>query len=148
MTAPHRLRTSPARSHHWAWMALLLTVVPALGFGTASPIPAQAQGRAMPPPPQSRPTVFDPDPTSCVADSIRQAFKRQLQPFQDQGEAVLASLRAVQAEMTLASLRRCVQRGLMVKAEAIKLARELGLTDSTTGQALVPDQTSPASTRP
>jgi len=105
--------------------------------------PLQVLGQGRPPVvlPQGRPQVFDPDPGSCVAEKMRATFQRQLEPFQDQGEAVLQQLRVVQAEITLASLRRCVQRGLMPEEEAIRLARELGLI-SAAGQG------ASASTRP
>ncbi len=48
----------------------------------------------------------------------------------DQSPAVLARLAQVQAERTLASLRRCVQRGLIPEAEAVDLAVELGLIEA------------------
>jgi hypothetical protein len=58
---------------------------------------------------------------------MRAAFQRQLQPYGDQDAAVLQRLKAVQAEMTLSSLRRCVRRGLMSEEEALSVGRELGL---------------------
>lgn len=89
--------------------------------------PASAQGRAIPQAPESKPPLFDPDPGTCNPDSMRTAFQRQLEPYRDQDAAVLKRLQAVQADMTLSSLRRCVRRGLMTEEQAVALGRELGL---------------------
>ena len=86
---------------------------------------------AKPPPPQSQPQYFDPDPSTCQAENIRRQHQNQLLPWQDQPPAVLARLRSLQAEMTIASLRRCVQRGLMPRQEALQLAGELELIPPT-----------------
>jgi hypothetical protein len=84
-----------------------------------------AQGRQQPPPPASRPTLYDPDPLTCQADSIRKEFERQLAPFADQSPAVLKRLRQVQAELLTATLQRCVTRGLMDQPTARTLTTEL-----------------------
>ncbi len=89
--------------------------------------PCSAQGRATPQAPPSQPQLFDPDPGTCRPETMRAAFQRQLQPYGDQDAAVLQRLKAVQAEMTLSSLRRCVRRGLMSEEEALRVGRELGL---------------------
>ena len=112
------------------------------------PLQAHAQGRNQPVLPQVRPQVYDPDPGSCVAERMRMSFQRQLEPFQDQSEAVLNNLRVVQAEVTLASLRRCVQRGLMPEEEAIKLAREFGLISARSTPPATGLQNASQSTRP
>lgn len=84
-----------------------------------------AQARNQPPPPASRPTIYDADPKTCQPDNIRRGFARQLEPYADQGEAVLQQLRKVQLQLTEASLRRCVAKGLMDEATARSLAAEL-----------------------
>ncbi len=89
--------------------------------------PGSAQGRATPQAPPSQPQLFDPDPGTCRPETMRAAFQRQLEPYGDQDAAVLQRLKAVQAEMTLSSLRRCVRRGLMSEEEALDVGRELGL---------------------
>ncbi|MEB3320461.1 MAG: hypothetical protein VKI63_05935 [Cyanobium sp.] len=128
------------RLGRFALISLVIPLMPAIVMG---------QGRQQPALPANRPEIFDPDPASCVVEKMRMAYQRQLEPFQDQSAAVLQRLRSVQAEMTLASLRRCVQRGLMPEEEAIRLARELGLipaaSAASTRQA---PQGSGASTRP
>ncbi|MCP9836900.1 hypothetical protein KBY84_05255 [Cyanobium sp. N.Huapi 1H5] len=78
--------------------------------------------------PQAPVQYFQSDPQACQPDAIRAAYKAHLQPFADQSPAVLAQLRRVQDDMTLASLKRCVQKGLLTRPQASVLFRELGLT--------------------
>ncbi|MBM5820995.1 MAG: hypothetical protein FJ082_00630 [Cyanobacteria bacterium K_Offshore_surface_m2_011] len=78
--------------------------------------------------PQAPVQYFQSDPLACQPDAIRAAYKAHLQPFADQSPAVLAQLRRVQDDMTLASLKRCVQKGLLTRPQASVLFRELGLT--------------------
>ncbi|AFY27691.1 hypothetical protein [Cyanobium gracile] len=78
--------------------------------------------------PQAPVQYFQSDPLACQPDAIRAAYKAHLQPFADQSPAVLAKLRRVQDDMTLASLKRCVQKGLLTRPQASVLFRELGLT--------------------
>ncbi|WP_216921056.1 hypothetical protein [Synechococcus sp. CCAP 1479/9] len=78
--------------------------------------------------PEAPVQYFQSDPLACQPDSIRAAYKAHLQPFADQSPAVLAKLRRVQDDMTLASLKRCVQKGLLTRPQASVLFRELGLT--------------------
>ncbi|KEF43452.1 MAG: hypothetical protein ER33_01530 [Cyanobium sp. CACIAM 14] len=89
-------------------------------------------GRAEPPdrpdPPAPRIRHFDSDPQACRPEAIGAAYRSGLLPYTDQPPAVLARLRRVQDDMTLASLRRCVQKGLLPRSEASRLFRELGLT--------------------
>ena len=87
--------------------------------------PVLAQNRQQPPPPASRPTLYDPDLSTCDSERIRTAFKQQLQPFADQGDAVLARLRQIQLEMTAKTLSRCVSRQLLSPDQAAQLSREL-----------------------
>jgi hypothetical protein len=81
-----------------------------------------------PRPPQSPVQHFDSDPQACRPDAIKAAYRAHLQPFADQSPAVLAQLKRVQDDMTLASLKRCVQKGLLTRPQASLLFRELGLT--------------------
>ncbi|MEB3355087.1 MAG: hypothetical protein VKM34_12790 [Cyanobacteriota bacterium] len=99
-------------------VAALFLAVPMALAATARPVPIS---------PPSQPQVFDPDPQTCQTETMRSAFARQLAPYADQGEQVLRQLRAVQAEITLASLRSCVRRGLMAEEEAVRLGREFGI---------------------
>ena len=78
--------------------------------------------------PEAPVQYFQSDPLACQPDAIRAAYKTHLQPFADQSPAVLAQLRRVQDDMTLASLKRCVQKGLLTRPQASVLFRELGLT--------------------
>ncbi len=84
--------------------------------------------RPMPPPPAAPTQYFDSDPLTCKPDVIRSSYRAHLLPYADQSPAVLARLRRLQDDMTLASLKRCVQKGLLPRKEASKLFRELGLT--------------------
>lgn len=116
---------------------------------SAAPMALAASARPVPKSPASHPQVFDPDPQTCQAETMRSAFARQLAPYADQGEQVLRQLRAVQAEITLASLRSCVRRGLMAEEEAVRLGRDFGIiapTAQTRGSSR-PTTNSP-STRP
>ncbi|MBE9153530.1 hypothetical protein [Cyanobium sp. LEGE 06113] len=94
-------------------------------LSSATVTPLAAQGRRSPAPPPSTPTIYDPDPLSCQAEAIREAFERHLEPFADQSPAVIARLRTLQGEMTASSLRRCVAKGLMQRDEANALYLEL-----------------------
>lgn len=130
---PPAARPNPAIRRWDRWLVAGLALV--VGLHSAGQ-PTRAQGRAMPQAPESKPQLFDPDPATCRPETIRAAFQRQLEPYADQGAAVVQRLKAVQAEMTLSSLRRCVRRGLMSEQEALGLGRELGLIAPTaTGAA-------------
>lgn len=100
---------------------LLFALLPALPPVLA--IPPERR----PAPPPAPVEHYDPDPSICRPQAIRNAFQKQLQPWSEQPQAVLAQLRQLQAEMTLATLRRCVRRGLMKEAEALAVARQLQL---------------------
>ena len=107
----------------WPRLTLLtaLSLLAALGGW----IPVWGQGRKQPPTPASRPTVYDPDLSTCNQELIRTAFHQQLQPFADQGEAVLGRLRQIQLEMTAKTISRCVKRQLLSPEQAAQLSREL-----------------------
>ena len=115
---PARICRVPGRSGSRA--VLLAWACISLACGTAT-----AQGRNQPAPPASRPTVYDPDPNTCQPDAIRRGFARQLEPYADQSEAVWMHLRKVQLQLTVASLKRCVAKGLMDEPTARALAAEL-----------------------
>ena len=99
-------------------------VVGVLGAGT-KPLLAQQD----PPPPEPRLKNYRPDETTCQGALIRSSFAKNLLPWADQPEPVLASLRQVQAEMTRATLASCVRQNLMTPAQAAALQKELGLGD-------------------
>jgi len=82
-----------------------------------------------PPPPEPRLKSYHPDETTCQGALIRSSFAKNLLPWADQPEPVLASLRQVQAEMTRATLASCVRQNLMTPAQAAALQKELGLGD-------------------
>jgi hypothetical protein len=123
----------------WLGLSGLAVGGMALG-GVAIATPVFAQGRNQPAPPASKPTFYNPDPATCQPEAIRSGFARQLQPYADQSEAVLQRLRRVQAELTIASLKRCVAKGLLDEPTAKALAAEL--VGTATPQAPAP------STRP
>lgn len=136
---PGPLQPNPWQRRWEARRGLLLAVLVLALSGEALRRHARAQGRPQPQPPPSRPSLYDPDPTTCQPEAIRSGFARQLEPYADQSEPVLQRLRQVQAQLTVASLRRCVAKGLMAEPAARALAAEL----------LEPrPQTSPPSTRP
>lgn len=109
----------------WAQLALLsaLSLQAALGLA-----PVWGQGRQQPTTPASRPTLYDPDLSTCDPEWIRAVFRQQLQPFVDQGEAVLAHLRKIQLEMTTKTLSRCVKRQLLSPEQAAQLSREFAVS--------------------
>ncbi len=94
--------------------------------------------------PEAPVQYFQSDPLACQPDAIRAAYKAHLQPFADQSPAVLAKLRRVQDDMTLASLKRCVQKGLLTRPQASVLFQELGLTLPGTVIPVAAPQPSPA----
>lgn len=101
----------------WLFLAPWLLQPGALAVpsdGIATPLPTRVER-------------FDPDPEVCRPQAIRDSFARQLQPWSDQPPAVLDRLRQLQLEMTRATLRRCVSRGLMDPTEATRLEQQLGL---------------------
>ncbi len=89
---------------------------------------SQADEPQRPQPPPPRVKYFDADPLACKPESIKTAFQAHLQPWADQSPEVLARLRQLQNDMTLASLRRCVNKGLLTREQGLVLFRELGLT--------------------
>ena len=99
-------------------------VIGLLGAGI-KPLLAQQD----PPPPEPRLKNYNPDETTCQGALIRSSFAKNLLPWADQPEPVLASLRQVQAEMTRATLASCVRQNLMTPAQAAAMQRELGLGD-------------------
>lgn len=117
-------------------LGLLLGLAP--GAGRTS------EAAERPRPPESPVQHFDSDPQACKPESIRASYKAHLQPYADQSPAVLAKLRRVQDDMTLASLKRCVQKGLLTRPQASVLFRELGLTLPGTVIPVAAPQPSPA----
>jgi hypothetical protein len=99
-------------------------VLGVIGAGT-KPLLAQQD----PPPPEPRLKNNHPDETTCQGALIRSSFAKNLLPWADQPEPVLASLRQVQADMTRATLASCVRQNLMTPAQAAALQRERGLGD-------------------
>jgi hypothetical protein len=106
-------------------------VLGVIGAGT-KPLPAQQD----PPPPEPRLKNYHPDETTCQGALIRSSFAKNLLPWADQPEPVLASLRQVQADMTRATLASCVRQNLMTPAQAAALQRELGLGDPPSAETL------------
>ncbi|WP_216902902.1 hypothetical protein [Synechococcus sp. CCY 9618] len=108
-------------------MILLPSVLGGLCWsGAASPGWTVEPERPQSPPPPTR--YFDSDPLACKPEAIRSSYRAHLLPYADQSPVVLARLRRLQDDMTLASLKRCVQKGLLLRKEASTLFRELGLT--------------------
>ena len=97
-------------------------VLGVLGAGV-TPLLAQQD----PPPPEPRLKNYHPDETTCQGALIRSSYAKNLLPWAEQPEPVLASLRQVQAEMTRATLATCVRQNLMTPAQAAALQKELGL---------------------
>jgi hypothetical protein len=89
---------------------------------------SQADEPDRPQPPPPRVQYFDSDPAACKPENISASFHAHLLPWADQGPEVMARLRQVQSEMTLASLRRCVLKGLLTRDQALALVKDLGLT--------------------
>jgi hypothetical protein len=100
-----------------------------LGVG-GKPLLAQQD----PPPPEPRLKNYHPDETTCQGALIRTSFAKNLLPWADQPEPVLASLRQLQVEMTWATLASCVRQKLMTPAQAAALQKELGLGETPGGE--------------
>jgi hypothetical protein len=117
-----------------ASLLLLLALGGALTAGRATAAPS----RPVPPPPRKE--VYDPDRATCQSDHLVSSFRQQMLPWADQPERVQERLRALQAEMLRASLRRCVERGLLSPGQASAVERQLALP-----AAGPPSSASPAS---
>ncbi len=112
--------------HPAASLLLVLALGGALAAGRATAAPS----RPVPPPPRKE--VYDPDRSTCQSDHLVSSFRQQLLPWADQPERVQERLRALQAEMLRASLRRCVERGLLSPSQASAVERQLALPASGT----------------
>ncbi|MFN7629849.1 MAG: hypothetical protein ACK5Q7_00690 [Cyanobacteriota bacterium] len=77
---------------------------------------------------ESKPKLYDPDPQACQMEVIRQSFRANLLPWQDQPAVVQQRLRQLQAAMTLDSLRECQAKGLLQPEQVKALVVELELT--------------------
>ena len=117
---PNRVAAAIQSLLHPLLCGVLLGLMP--GAGRTS------EAAERPRPPESPVQYVHSDPVACKPESIRASYKSQLLPYADQSPAVLAQLRRVQDDMTLASLKRCVQKGLLTRPQASVLFRELGLT--------------------
>jgi hypothetical protein len=113
-------------------------------MGAGVPLLAQQD----PPPPQPRLKNYHPDETTCQGALIRSSFAKNLLPWADQPEPVLASLRQVQAEMTRATLASCVSQKLMTPAQAAALQKELGLAEPPGAETLPQPSGTGAPNRP
>ena len=118
-------------------------VLVVLGAGV-KPLLAQQD----PPPPEPRIQKYHPDETTCQGDLIRSGFAKNLLPWANQPEPVLASLRRVQAEMTRATLASCVRQKLMTPAQADAMKKELGLDEPPGGDPLPQSSGTGAPNRP
>ncbi len=87
-------------------------------------LPAAAAEKPPPPPPHQK--IYDPDPEICKTSALQSTFQQQLLPWADQPATVQARLRELQLEMLRATLKRCVDKGLMSTEQATAIARELG----------------------
>ncbi|MEB3301551.1 MAG: hypothetical protein VKN56_06225 [Cyanobacteriota bacterium] len=77
---------------------------------------------------ESKPKLYDPDAQACQMEVIRQSFRANLLPWQDQPAVVQQRLRQLQAAMTLDSLRECQAKGLLKPEQVNALVVELELT--------------------
>jgi len=96
-------------------LAVLLPLSPARSIpsdGIETPLPTRVDR-------------FNPDLQVCTPEAIRRGYVSQMQPWADQPPAVVARLREVQLEMTRSTLRRCVSKGLMDRAQAEQLFAQL-----------------------
>jgi hypothetical protein len=120
MTRIHRRRRPPGASPagvppRWRldrW--LVIPVILVLAWG------AQLPG-------WTEPKRYDPDSETCQINVIRQAYRANLVPWEDQPAAVQQRLRQLQAAMTLDTLRNCQSRGLLSPVQVSALAKELQL---------------------
>jgi hypothetical protein len=63
----------------------------------------------------------------CIPVQAPQAFAQHLRPWADQPPKVLNQLRQLQAEMTRASIARCLSLGRLSPEQAKDLQTELGI---------------------
>ena len=113
---------------------LLLALLPLVA--TARPTAGLAQVRPYRPSlPSAQPARLDPDQEACLPARIEAAYRSHLLPWQDQPASVQQRLLEVQAEMTRASLARCLQRGLISPEAAAAVTSNLQLAPAASGQA-------------
>jgi len=106
-----------------SWAAGLAAVLAIGHAGTqAAPDP-----RRMPAAPASPVEHHDPDLQTCQPQVLLKAWSLQLQAYGDQPEVVLQRLRTLQRDMATETLNRCIQRGLLSRADARQLAQQMGL---------------------
>ena len=111
--------------------------------GVSTRAMAQSKPRQVAPPlPTTR--VYEPDEIACQQQTIENAYRRNLQPWADQPEEVLARLRTLQGEMTRSSLKRCVSKGLLSAEQARAVEQRLSLPTPVPG----PPTQSTSTTRP
>ncbi len=99
------------------------------------------------PPGWAEPKRYDPDPETCQEEVIRQSYKANLLPWEDQPAVVQQRLRQLQAAMTLDTLRNCQARGLLSPAQVTSLTTELQLQPPSGSETASPAP-SPSPTRP
>jgi hypothetical protein len=75
----------------------------------------------------AEPRHYDPDQQACQVEMIRNSFRANLLPWQDQPEPVQQRLLLLQKAMTVDTLRACQARGLLSPAQVHSLAVELAL---------------------
>ncbi|MEB3362256.1 MAG: hypothetical protein VKI42_09055 [Synechococcaceae cyanobacterium] len=102
----------------------------ALAFAQSSSLAPLRAEPLRPKPPASVPLQLDPDATTCTPSVISQAFAQHLRPWADQPPEVLNQLRQLQAQMTRASIARCLSLGRLTPEQAQDLRSELGIEDS------------------
>lgn len=124
---------SPQRPIPWGLLLGSLGLAAPLALATPlAAIPAATAQPQRPALPQPRTVLYQPDEQGCRPELLEAGYRRQLLPFADQSEAVIAQLRQLQDELTTNSIRRCQEKGLLSAEEAGALSRRLGLPQPST----------------
>ena len=110
----------------------VLVAAPALAFALATGLSGPGAGVAranskMPPLPASPVQTFQPDLATCQPENLLRGYRQQLAAYADQPPAVVDRLKLLQRDMAVASINRCISKGLLSKQQASQLAASMGI---------------------
>ncbi len=100
----------------------------ALATGLSGPGAGAARAKSkMPPLPASPVQTFQPDLATCQPEQLLRGYRQQLAAYADQPPAVVEQLKLLQRDMAVASINRCISKGLLSKEQASQLATSMGI---------------------
>jgi len=104
----------------------VLAIALATGLSWPGADVARANSK-MPPLPASPVQTFQPDLATCQPEHLLRGYRQQLAAYADQPPAVVDRLKLLQRDMAVASINRCISKGLLSKQQASQLAASMGI---------------------